>query len=253
MRSKAAKEKMFTRFIYCYRWRATGVPVYVGTAWDVEYRDSCHKDNDEIPFDRLIAAHGRDAFTLATVGTVHGKTKMQAWRDAVPRENFWMDKLRTWHECATGGHNFMRADVNYNSDDHYKAARAAQRAGARKMVQDPKWQAAQLAARARPEYRASISAAAKAEMAKPGVKLKRRLATRAAMARPDVRARMMAGARAAAARKVRNSNSPAAIARRERIAQGLCGVDYCPNKRWVVKDRAYPECRKHILYFRSLR
>jgi hypothetical protein len=243
----------FTRHIYCYRWKATGVPVYVGSAWDIEYRDSCHSDNDEIPFERLIAQHGRDKFALSKLETVRSKTKMQAWRDAVPRENFWMDELHTWHECGTGGYNFMRADVNYSSEAKFRAACAAQRAGARRMVQNPNWQAAQAAVRARPEYRASLSAATKALMAIPGMKAKRRAATRAAMARPEVRARMLAGARAAAERGVRNPNSPAAIERREKLAQGLCGVDCCPNKRWVVKGRVYPECRKHILYFRSLR
>lgn len=183
---------MVTRFIYCYRWKATGVPVYVGSAFDMAYRDYGHCTDNEIPFDKLITEQGRAAFTLEILEEIRSKTKSQACAKAMARENYWMDRLRTWHEY--GGHNFGRAVVTFTSDDHYKAWLAATTAASVRKSKDPKWRAAHRAVINSPEYKKSM----RATMQKKGFEV----------------------------------DSPYAIKRREKIEQGLCGADKCRNKLW---------------------
>lgn len=118
------------------------MPVYVGSTWDMNGRDYGHTDSRDIPFDRFMAKQGRDKFTLETVDTVYGKTRWQARRNAVPCENKWMDKLETWHGFGTGGMNFKRATVVFDSDENYRGWKAAQADGSKRNAQDPKWLAA---------------------------------------------------------------------------------------------------------------
>lgn len=114
---------MHTRYIYCYRWKATGRAAYVGSAWDVEERDNQHTENPNgVPFDTFMLKYGRDKFALEIVEKVVGKSKVHAYRKAIPRENFWMDKLKTWHEH--GGQNFMRATLVFSSEEQHEAFRA---------------------------------------------------------------------------------------------------------------------------------
>ncbi len=148
MSASEAKPETFTRYIYVYRWKATGVPVYVGSAWNPNKRDKEHSRAPAIPFDRVITKHGRELFTLETVEAVQGETLTECWADSVPRENHWMDALKTWHEF--GGQNFARATRYFDNEEQFKAWQAASAAAKKRRSQDPAWQATLRAAKARP-------------------------------------------------------------------------------------------------------
>jgi hypothetical protein len=132
----------FTRFIYCYREKNTLKAVYVGSTWDVEDRDQEHQNIPMIPFDRRMTAKGgRENFVIETLESVTASTLTEAWKAAVPRENFWMDKLLTWHEY--GGWNFNRACVNYDTEEQHQAWLAANVAANRRRANDPEWRGKQ--------------------------------------------------------------------------------------------------------------
>jgi hypothetical protein len=125
------------RYIYCYRWKSTGIAVYVGSTWDLEQRDQYHVRGNGIPFERLLTEQGREKFTLEIVEVVHGETYTGTMQAAVPRENFWMDELKTWHEHGTRGYNFGRASSSFDSEDEYEAARAAMSTSAKRRLENP--------------------------------------------------------------------------------------------------------------------
>ncbi len=210
MSASEAKPETFTRYIYVYRWKATGVPVYVGSAWNPNKRDKEHSRAPAIPFDRVITKHGRELFTLETVEAVQGETLTECWADSVPRENHWMDALKTWHEF--GGQNFARATRYFDNEEQFKAWQAASAAAKKRRSQDPAWQATLRAAKARPEVKARHSASAHAMWTRPEYKERHNAALRAAYARPDVIARRSASVRSSHAR-------PAVRARLSAVAQ----------------------------------
>lgn len=130
----------FTRFIYCYREKTNLKPVYVGSAWDVEIRDHGHQKTPMIPFDRYMTDHGgRENFIIEIIDQVTAATAVEAFKTTVPLENFWMDELRTWHECGTGGQNFYRGFVNFDSEEQYEAWLAACTSAAHRRSADPQW------------------------------------------------------------------------------------------------------------------
>jgi hypothetical protein len=130
---------MYKRFIYGYDWKETGLPVYTGSSWDASERDKQHSRRVCIPFDKLIAEHGRESFTFRLVETISAKTKQEARERSVERENFWMHERKTWHECGTGGQNFMSAILNFISEDHEEVWRRANVAGSRRRSKSPSW------------------------------------------------------------------------------------------------------------------
>ncbi len=132
---------MINRYIYVYQ--HNGVPIYVGSSGNPKKRDAEHVRRNRVPFDRLMTKLGRENFSFEIVETVIGETVVDAFAKAVPRENFWMDKFKTWHECGTGGQNFMRAAVVYDNEEQRTAAVAAQVAGVKRRSQNLTWQSAQ--------------------------------------------------------------------------------------------------------------
>lgn len=105
------------RHIYAYFWR-DGHAAYVGSTWDVKQRDYEHRTTGKLPFDTFLRRHGSD-LSIKTVESVIGTSAADAWSLAVPRENFWMDTLRTYR--TRGGYNFMRASIIFNSTAHHNA------------------------------------------------------------------------------------------------------------------------------------
>jgi|SRR5208282_67068 len=132
---------MINRYIYVYR--HNGVPIYVGSSGNPKKRDTEHVKRNRVPFDRLMTKLGRENFVFEVVETVIGETVVNAFIKAVPRENFWMNKLKTWHEYGTGGQNFMRAAVVYSDEEQRVAAVVAQAVGVRRRSQNTAWQSAQ--------------------------------------------------------------------------------------------------------------
>jgi hypothetical protein len=122
---------IFLRFIYVYF--LDRKPVYVGSAKDVIKRDHYHCAVLDLPIERLIAKHGRDAFTLQIVEAFRAETKDEIWRISNARENHWMDVLGTWHKY--GGYNYMRAAIEHDRDVWLAATTSANR----KLAKDPKW------------------------------------------------------------------------------------------------------------------
>jgi group I intron endonuclease len=118
--------------IYAYRWKETGVYVYVGSAFDVADRDREHRKLLQIPVDRFMEKHGYDSFELVMLETVHGETEVEAGLKAIPREDYWMDEKKTWHELGAGGMNFCRAKEMWPDENAYKAQCAAISEGQKK-------------------------------------------------------------------------------------------------------------------------
>lgn len=154
---------MFIRFIYAYRWKATGKALYVGSAFNPASRDKAHSKGNHLPFQRFITKHGRKKFTLEIVEAFRAETIGECWKLSAARENHWMDVLKTWHEF--GGHNYQRADVTFDTKQQYAAARVAMKAAGKKRSQDPAWRAATTAANRKnaqdPAWRAAHKAAVK--------------------------------------------------------------------------------------------
>jgi group I intron endonuclease len=111
------------RFIYCYRWKATGQALYVGSAFDPAKRDRAHTKSKEIPFDRFISKHGRENFILEILEAFRANSIAEIYQLSVTRENHQMDVQKTWHEF--GGQNFLRAVVVFDSDQKRQALTAA--------------------------------------------------------------------------------------------------------------------------------
>jgi len=123
---------MLIRFIYAYYLH--GKPVYVGSSADPASRAKNHACNDGIPFQRFMAKHGPQHFTLRLVEAFRAETVGELWQLSAARENQWMDVLGTWHE--NGGQNFARARVLFNSAEILDARNAAISAAARKWIEN---------------------------------------------------------------------------------------------------------------------
>jgi hypothetical protein len=106
--------------------------VYVGSAFDVADRDREHRKLFQIPFEHFMRKHGRNSFELVILETVYGETEVDAQRKAIPREDFWMNEKRTWHELGTGGKNFYRAKGMWPDESTYSAQCAAISEGQKK-------------------------------------------------------------------------------------------------------------------------
>ncbi|MFZ3277988.1 MAG: hypothetical protein WA182_13890 [Candidatus Sulfotelmatobacter sp.] len=112
------------RFIYAYKEKVTGTPIYVGSAKDPAKRDAEHCKSLRFPFDKELRRRGRDSFTFEIVEAfrIAGST-LDAIKASVPRENQWMDVLGTFR--TPHGFNFARARVNFSSQEAADAARIA--------------------------------------------------------------------------------------------------------------------------------
>jgi hypothetical protein len=168
---------MITRYIYAYRERDTGRPVYVGSAFDVKKRDKGHCTENKIPFDREIVRRGRDAFTLETVDSVTAENEAAVMTLSVSLENGWMDILSTFR--TEHGFNFFHAVIGYSSQEHFLAARAAIKAT---------W--------SNPEVKAKAASSAVQAGARPEVIARRSHAQRIACNTSEARARLSAKAKA---------------------------------------------------------
>ncbi len=176
---------MFIRYIYVYRWSSSAVAVYVGSAWDPVKRDRQHTNSNEIPFARFISKHGREKFMMEIIEAVSSETYTGAMRAAVPRENFWMDELKTWHEF--GGQNFARAAVEFSDEEKREAWVAANQAAQRRPEVKAKNAAGVLSALARPEVKARCKAGARNRWDRPEARKQHSEIMRAAMATPEAK------------------------------------------------------------------
>lgn len=148
---------MNIRFIYVY-YDAGSRAIYVGSAANVKSRDTFHRSsgsrpNCTVPFDRFIAKGG--TFTVSIVEALAAPDAPTAMRDAVARENHWMDVLGTYR--TPGCFNFARASCSYNSEEQRVARVFAQRA-----------------AKETPEYRLRASLLNVEAMQRPDVKKRHR-------------------------------------------------------------------------------
>jgi flagellar biosynthesis GTPase FlhF len=101
------------------------MPVYVGSAFDVEKRNREHLAGS-LPFDREMQNREHSAFVLEIVDRISASNEAAAFLESVSLENYWMDKLRTFR--TAGCFNFKRAVSKYTSEEQASATKAAQAA-----------------------------------------------------------------------------------------------------------------------------
>lgn len=188
---------MIQRYIYGYDWLSTGQPVYTGSAFDVEARDRQHQAEPVVPFDKLLREQGREQFVLVTLEIIESEDHATAYTRAAERENWWMDKRQTWHEFGTGGMNFMRAFVQFDTEAARLAHQASVSSGLRTSWEDPNVRNRRLSAAARESVRARKSSAIVKSWEDPSVRQQRIEAIRESgkkvWADPEKRKRIIEG------------------------------------------------------------
>jgi hypothetical protein len=184
-----------------YREKATGKPVYVGSAFDVAKRDEEHCEGN-VPFDRELRRRGRDAFALEIVEAFRIEDVGETWRLSASRENHWMEVLGTFR--TEGCFNFKRATAIYDSKEAWDAwlaaNSAAQKIAAPIVNARPGFLARRNASIKRsrtPEVIAKIVATLAEVNARPETRARRSAGAKAAMSKPEVLANVSAGVRAA--------------------------------------------------------
>jgi hypothetical protein len=101
---------MVIRFIYTYKERTSGRPVYVGSTLDTKTRQRIRVYRLCCPFDRELAAHP-EKYEHSILEVFKTNTDEESRRLCVLRENHWMDVLDTYR--TPHGFNFQRANIQH--------------------------------------------------------------------------------------------------------------------------------------------
>jgi len=202
------------RYIYVYREADTGVPVYVGSAFDVKERDRVHCKRKDIPFDRELQRRGRNAFTLHTIDSVVAECADKATALSIPLENEWMNRLFTFR--TDHGFNFTRSHKRPDTETisaatkrawknpllapkmkaaqqagHSVKSRAMQGAALSKTMSNPEFKERNKARRNDPAFKSRQSETAKSRWADPDVRARQSAAIKAAHSTPDAKIQHM--------------------------------------------------------------
>ena len=111
---------MVIRFIYTYKERTSGRPVYVGSTLDTKTRQRIRVYRLCCPFDRELAAHP-EKYEHSILEVFKTNTDEESRRLCVLRENQWMDVLDTYR--TSHGFNFQRANIPFNDRESWLIAR----------------------------------------------------------------------------------------------------------------------------------